>query len=75
MVIKKITPSDLEIIKDSLNKVEIPTEDRPSHLEILFLLHQEYFNKAWSVSSRTCGSCVNQVKGGLKSLIKEQYGE
>lgn len=75
MVIKKITPSDLEIIKDSLKKVEIATEDRASHLETLFLLHQEYSNKSWSPGSRTCGSCVNQVKNGLKALIKEQYGE
>tara|TARA_R110000744_G_C19356280_1_gene560900 strand:+ start:2019 stop:2246 length:228 start_codon:yes stop_codon:yes gene_type:complete len=75
MVNKMITPSDLETIKDSLNKVEIATEDRPSHLETLFLLHQKYFNKAWAGSARTCGSCVNQVKNGLKSLIKNQYGE
>ena len=75
MVNKKITPSDLEIIKDSLKNVEVPTEDRASHLEILFVLHQEYSNKSWSNSSRTCGSCVKQVKNGLKALIKEQYGE
>lgn len=72
---KEVTEEDLITMKESYNKLTDPNEDRGMHLEKLFLLHTEYTGKYWSVSSRTCGSCVSQVKKGIEQLIKNYNGQ
>mgnify|MGYP003671154367 FL=1 len=72
---EEITEEDFITMKNSYGKLTDPNEDRVGHLERLFLLHTEYTGKHWSVSSRTCGSCVNQVKKGIEQLIKKYDGE
>tara|TARA_R110002073_G_scaffold88016_2_gene208997 strand:- start:8516 stop:8746 length:231 start_codon:yes stop_codon:yes gene_type:complete len=68
---KNISRQDIITIKSSHKKMQDPQEDRRDHLDILFDLHTKYTSKIWSLSSRTCGSCVNQVKSWCESVIEK----
>jgi hypothetical protein len=74
MMSNEITTRDVLLIKHHYEKMQDPKEDRRDHLDVLFDMHTKYTMKIWSTSSRTCGSCVSQVKRWAESLISKNNG-